>query len=160
MRSSASDSRRTLEALLRSAVERSRAAPAAMGELRGIYVAADRAVARARLRCLGGGGCCRFDLFGHRLYLTGPELALLTAEPPPKPPGPGRCPYQVGPACGAYPRRPLGCRTFFCGREGPSPTGGLHEQLHGEIRGLHRRHCIPYAYAELCQSLWRWPGCE
>jgi Fe-S-cluster containining protein len=35
------------------------------------------------LQCLAGGNCCRFDLVGHRLYVSAGELALLTLELPP-----------------------------------------------------------------------------
>ena len=153
MRSSESVARPGPEPPLRSIVAGCRDSPALMAELRELYRQADRAVAEARLTCLGGGGCCRFDLFGHRLYVTAPELALLTAEPPPKRPQPMRCCYQIGPECRAYARRPLGCRTFFCRSAGSDVAERVHEDLHGRLRRLHQTHCIPYRYAEMCGLL-------
>ena len=58
--------------------------------LRHIYDALDRAIADlatnagtvGRVVCLGGGGCCKFDLSGHRLWVTVGELSLVTTRPP------------------------------------------------------------------------------
>ncbi len=125
-----------------------------------IYRQADREVAALAaeagegLTCLGGGNCCRFDLSGHRLYLTVGELALLAGEPPPWPADPAAgCPYQIGGRCTAYPRRPLGCRTFFCRGRRPSCLEDLHERLHRRIAALHESHRVPYVYADLLASL-------
>ena len=153
MRSSESGAAPAPEPDLRSIVARCRGSAALMAELRQIYRQADRAVAEAHLTCMGGGGCCRFDLFGHRLYVTAPELALLTAEPPPTHPRPSRCCYQIGPDCRAYARRPLGCRTFFCTSKGSHFGELLHEELHGRLRRLHQTHCIPYIYADASRLL-------
>lgn len=123
-----------------------------------IYEEADRAIAAladgsadAAAVCLGGGSCCKFDLFGHRLYLTVGELALLAMEPPARPGAArlGRCPYQLGGRCAAYPRRALGCRTFFCRGRQRSFLRRLHERLHRRIVSLHQSCCIPYAYGQL-----------
>lgn len=139
------------EADLPAVLARCRADPSALEALREVYASADRAVARARLVCLGGGVCCRFDLFGHRLYVSTLELAELTSRrpPAPRPAGPDRCLYQVGPDCTARARRPLGCRIFFCREEKKAVLARLHERLHRRLRGIHSRHCIPYAYAEV-----------
>jgi len=53
-----------------------------LAELRKLYEEVQRRTAQSGLRCLGGGGCCKFDLAGHRLYLTPAELALLIERPP------------------------------------------------------------------------------
>lgn len=145
------------EASLAAVVERCRADPAAMAELLTIYGDVDRETAEAGLGCLSGGACCRFDLAEHRLYLSVLELALLTAQPPPDLARAGRmrCPYQIGPACTAHSRRPLGCRTFFCGHANRPFLRQLHERSHRRIRQAHRRHCVPYAYGEACATLRR-----
>ena len=135
---------------------------ALLADLRAIYAEADRATAAAGAACMGGGACCRFDLIDHRLYVSLAELALLTTEPP------GdfdradrlRCPYQSGPDCTAYDRRPLGCRIFSCGAVGnPTPTE-LYERLHVKVRALHQTRCRPYVYAELTSSLLQLHSCE
>ncbi len=142
--------RPTREPGLDDAVARCSAEPAMMEELRRIYADVDRAVAQTGTVCLGGGNCCKFDLFDHRLYLTPVELSLLVSIPPPDPTRAGRrrCPYQVGPRCTAYPRRPLGCRIFFCRAE-KQQFEQLYEQYHREIQDLHESYCIPYSYGEL-----------
>jgi len=159
MRSSARKIVPNSELELPAIVARCRADPEMLGRLRQIHLQADRAVARTlaaaadgpAVMCLGGGGCCKFDLFGHRLFLTVGELALLTSEPPADlgPARRGRCPYQLGGRCTAYPRRPLGCRTFFCRNEKKFPLQRVHEHFHGLIRRLHQSRSIPYAYGEL-----------
>jgi hypothetical protein len=131
-----------------AAMARFLACPEAVAELERVYALADQA--SANCRCLGGGCCCKFDLLGHRLYVTPAELALLTQPARPSPPAKRwRCAYQCGPRCTAYERRPLGCRLFFCSDVHPQDRAELCERLHGAIKTLHRTHCIPYTYAEL-----------
>jgi Fe-S-cluster containining protein len=55
-----------------------------LAALGAIYKEADRRIASGGSACLGGGACCKFDLAGHRLYVTAGELALLALEPPPE----------------------------------------------------------------------------
>ena len=123
-------------------------------ELLRLYERVDSELAAGGARCYGGGACCRFDLMGHRVYASTGELAILTGEPPPeRPPTPLRCPYQLGPRCRAHPRRPLGCRVFFC-RTGPDDLSSeTYERFHRRIRGLHDRFGVPYLYAELTAAL-------
>jgi Fe-S-cluster containining protein len=159
MRSAASETRPNREAGLPALVARCQADAAMLAGLEHIYDEVDRAVAALSaepataggLVCLGGGSCCKFDLFDHRLYLTVAELALLVSRPPAAPDRArrGRCPYQLGGRCAAYPRRPLGCRTFFCRSPQKTFLQELHQRFHGSIARLHQSHCIPYAYGEL-----------
>lgn len=127
--------------------------PEALAALAAVYADADAAGAGGL--CLRGGTCCRFDLQPHRLFLTGLELAALAAEAPPRQwaieqSRRGRCPYQIRHTCQAYARRPLGCRTFYCGAAARGAEG-LHEVFHSRIREIHENFCIPYAYADLCR---------
>ena len=153
MKSEASETSPTPEADLPGGVDLCRSDEALLEGLREIYEQADRSVAGGV--CMGGGMCCKFDLFDHRLYLSLAELALLTIEPPPRPQRARqrRCPYQVGPDCTAYSRRPLGCRAFSCSAVEGSQSAPLYEFLHRQIRQLHQSHCHPYAYAELCRYI-------
>ena len=123
-----------------------------MDALAAIYERADAAIARFGCRCLGGGCCCRFDLAGHRLYVSTLELAMLLQAPPHRAAPPLRCPYQAGVACTARGRRPLGCRTFYC--QGPSiELAVIHEECHLEIRRLHASLALPYRYGEVTKYL-------
>ena len=152
---------RSAEAFASSAAAMAEAArrcaehPAFPAELEGLYRAVDANVTAAGAMCLGGGACCRFDLAGHRVFLSGGELGLLAGCAPQRPKAMrlGRCGYQVGPRCTARTRRPLGCRTFFCRGVGSEGSGGLYEPTHTRIRRLHQRFGLPYAYGELTAAL-------
>ena len=157
---------------LAGAVLRCRAIPEFLAQLRRLYEDLDRRLAATGAKCLGGGGCCKFDLAGHRLYLTAGELAILTEELPPTPRGPVackattldgkvstsrrpkmRCPYQRLGRCSAHGRRPLGCRAYFCraaGRGGPPAT---YEEYHRKLAALHEQFGVPYLYVELTAGL-------
>jgi Fe-S-cluster containining protein len=66
--------------------------------------------------CAACGRCCRFAEFGHRLWLTDLELALLRARHGRRRVAdPGVCPYLDGTSCAARDGRALACRTFHCG---------------------------------------------
>ncbi|MFW6062344.1 MAG: hypothetical protein ACOC93_06000 [Planctomycetota bacterium] len=124
-------------------------------QLRRLLGQVDAEVERFGPRCWGGGTCCKFDLFSHRLYASTAELALLAAQPPvdmTRCAG-RRCPYQLGPACTARSARPLGCRTFFCRPDAPQALEALCEQYHVRIRQLHQDFALPYAYAEITLAL-------
>jgi len=124
-----------------------------VASLRTVYERVDAAVAAHDASCMGGGACCKFEAFGHRLYVSAGELAVLTQSPPPTPVRAGRCPYQVGPRYTARRRRPLGCRVFFCDPGAADWSTRAYEQFHAEIRDLHERHHLPYAYVELVAGL-------
>lgn len=143
---------------LSSAVARCRSSAALLDDLARIYDRADRAAGV----CMGGGMCCKFDLFDHRLYATVPELALLTIDPPPDLSRAklNRCPYQVGPDCAAHPRRPLGCRVFSCNPDQALEDRALGEALHAQIRLLHQTYCCPYVYAELPSMVLQLYSCK
>lgn len=123
--------------------------------LEGIYQSVDAELSSLPARCMGGGVCCKFDLAGHRLYVSTGELTFLTADnPPPQARSQAaRCPYQLGPRCGARQRRPLGCRVFFCDGEAAHATGKLYEDFHRQIKLAHQTYRLQYAYVELTSAL-------
>ena len=141
----------------RHAFQLSRTNRTALAELEALLAHVDAMIAAELTResepagCLGGGGCCKFDLYGHRLYVTPLELALLARMPAPHPrqAARGRCPWQEGPTCSAHAWRPLGCRTFFCWVANAQTYRDLHEQTHRQVQAVHQRHCIPCCYGEL-----------
>ena len=49
--------------------------PAVDAALRDLYAQIDAAVAERGPTCWASGKCCKFDEFGHRLYVTGLEIA-------------------------------------------------------------------------------------
>jgi len=148
----AADTMRTGDDALRGAVATCQTDGRVLDGLSAIFRDVDGAVRLAGSVCMGGGGCCRFALAGHRLYVSSAELALLQNGPPVGSAGPLVCPWQQGPACSARERRPLGCRTFFC-RMDPRLVAELYESAHARIRRLHEVNAVPYIYVEMTAAL-------
>jgi len=128
--------------------------------------------------CKTSGRCCRFEEFGHRLYVSTMELAkfvhdwsvvrsplsvvkseqtptdkkiilpILTTDNGPRTTDNRGCPYQIDGLCTVHRIRPFGCRIFFCDE---TSTDWQHEQyecLHGQLRRLHEQLSVPYHYVE------------
>lgn len=128
--------------------------PAFLSAIQLLYRAVDEQIAALAPHCRGCGGCCHFDLAGHRLYVSTGELALLLRTPPAVTnPPPLRCPYQVGAQCRAREYRPLGCRTYFCDRKLTNSIQDIYENSHIQLRLLHQNHYMPYTYAEMTHSV-------
>lgn len=104
--------------------------------------------------CRMSGQCCRFEQFGHRLYVTTAELAAFVAHHRSKPaarrdPWDGTgCPWQVDTACNAHAFRPFGCRIFFCDPSAKQWQEETYERYHQRLKRLHEQLDIPYRYVE------------
>ncbi len=121
------------------------------------YATIDADVASRNPACELSGRCCRFDQYGHRLYVTSLEIAWMLRQfggpaadrlQEATLPANEGCPFQVGKLCSVHALRPLGCRLYFCD---PSAAGWLntvHEQYLGVLRGIHDNHGIAYHYQE------------
>ena len=116
--------------------------------------------------CTASGRCCRFDEFGHRLYVTTMELAAFTHGLRGAGPSSGRnarpgdglalpsgCPFQIDGLCSVHPIRPFGCRVFFCDATSTDWQNGQYERLHKELKRLHETLAVPYFYVEWRQAL-------
>ena len=138
-----------------SAVEQCARSGEFMQSILNVYENLEQARTPKDAICLGGGACCRFDLFDHRLYATVGELALLQRAEPADISRltMNRCPYQKGPKCLARENRPLGCRIFFCREKHDISDPDAYEMPHNRISELHQRHNLPYAYVELISTL-------
>lgn len=114
-------------------------------------------VARLAPVCQLSGRCCRFEEYGHTLFLSAPEAALLLAEAPaPSRPldGGASCPWQDRRGhCTAREARPLGCRVYFCdpGYERHAPV--LSETFIARLKGLVEALDLPWNYAPLHHHL-------
>jgi hypothetical protein len=86
--------------------------------LRELYRTIDASVASHAPVCVASGRCCRFEEYGHTLFLSGPEAELLIDEAPvpSRPLDDGAtCPWQDARGlCTARDARPVGCRVYFC----------------------------------------------
>jgi len=123
--------------------------------------------------CLASGACCRFEEYGHRMYLSGLEAAFVAARidaaRAARAANPlrivevddararGDCPYLRGGLCGEHEERPLGCRIFFCDKgadgRGADWQSELYEETHRATIALHERLGVPYRYLEWREAL-------
>ena len=123
--------------------------------MRRFYSALDARIADHNPTCLRRGDCCRFDEFGHRLYVTTAEAAFFagTNDSPLSVTPTGGCPFQRDRICTARQARPMGCRVFFCESAGEGWQEQLTEQGLAELSEVHQRFELPYAYAEWLVAL-------
>ena len=121
-----------------------------------IYRDLQSAIDARRPICTTSGRCCRFEQFGHRLYVTTAELAVFTSAltPPPNAnPDPGSCPFQIDGLCSVHPIRPFGCRIFFCDETAQSWQQDQYALFHARLKQLHHDLHVPYFYVEWRQAL-------
>lgn len=135
------------------------------------YTRLDRLIAAHTPVCRNRGACCRFDSFGHELYVTSIELLyFLHHHPAPtqrsvgaeptaleviNSQSPRQCPYQQQGRCTARYARPVGCRTFFCESSQQGWQQSLTEQALAELKKMHTEYSVPYAYGEWLKALKR-----
>jgi Fe-S-cluster containining protein len=149
------------------ALEQNVRSAAARPELRAavneVYQRVQREVDARRPVCAASGRCCRFEDYGHRLYVSTLELAAFQHELEqaraegrvgvPEPWDGKGCPFQVSKLCGVHPFRPFGCRMFFCDETSTEWQNQAYERFHGELKQLHETLGVPYAYVEWRQAL-------
>jgi hypothetical protein len=125
--------------------------------IRALYAELDRAVAALGPICELSGRCCRFAEYGHTLFVSAPEVALLLADAP----APVRaldggesCPWQDSHGrCSAREARPLGCRVYFCDPAYQPHAPVLSEQFIGRLKRLTEKFELSWDYAPLHQHL-------
>lgn len=106
--------------------------------------------------CEMSGRCCRFDEYGHRLYVTTAELAafIATARQRPVPADllarddDAGCRFQHNRLCAVHQIRPLGCRMFYCDPRTEPELQALFEEYHARVKRLHEQFDVPYYYME------------
>lgn len=122
----------------------------------GLYSEAEQRIRQIGPICELSGRCCRFDDFGHRLYVTTAELATFVAMASrisvpsaltQQVDGSG-CRFQQGKLCMVHQLRPMGCRMFYCDPRTQQPLQTLFEQFHQKLKRLHEDLDIPYYYLE------------
>jgi Fe-S-cluster containining protein len=123
-----------------------------------LYGQIQEATDQRRPRCVMSGRCCRFEEYGHRLFVTTMELACFHHELQAMRAGDSShrrsswdgsgCPFQRSKLCSVHAIRPMGCRLFFCDATAEQWQQALYEQCHGELRRLHDELQVPYRYME------------
>ena len=125
-----------------------------VGAVEEVYVALDRRIAARVPRCINRGQCCKFDSFGHNLFVTSVELAyFMGRREGPLLAGAGSCPYHQRGRCTARRARPVGCRIFFCEPASQGWQSDETETTLREIKRLHTQFCVRYAYVEWLSAL-------
>lgn len=125
-----------------------------IGAVSAIYAALERRIEARCPLCINRGDCCKFDTFGHNLFVTPVELAyFISKKNGPLITGSGTCPFQQQGRCTARQARPMGCRIFFCEVASQAWQGDETEATLGEIKALHSRFELPYAYVEWLEAL-------
>jgi Fe-S-cluster containining protein len=138
----------------RAAVERAAVIPAVRTAVENVYIALQDAIDLRRPVCVTSGRCCRFDEFGHRLFVTTMELAafvrgLRQAAPfAVGSPQAGGCPFQADKLCSVHSIRPFGCRVFFCDATASEWQQVQYARFHAELKRLHDELEVPYFYME------------
>ena len=140
--------------VLRDAVENAQAVPDLADRLDALYADVQRQIDARRPRCDRSGQCCKFESFGHLLFVTTLELAAFGLRRPANdlPDGDG-CRYQVAGLCTAHSVRPFGCRVFFCDPTAEGWQQDQYEHFHTRLKRLHDELDVPYLYVEWRQGL-------
>jgi hypothetical protein len=122
-----------------------------------IYDQLEAAIAQHGPKCALSGRCCRFAEFGHTLFLSGLEAAVLIVDAPPpvRPLDDGQtCPWQDDHGhCTARDARPLGCRVFYCEPTYQETAANLTERFLGDLKRLADSLELTWNYAPLHQHL-------
>jgi Fe-S-cluster containining protein len=106
-------------------------------------------------KCSACGKCCDFESFGHRLYITPPELDYLAhyiGKDNIKPMNTGVCPYNENGKCSVYDFRFASCRIFCCTGDEDFQSQ-LTESTLNKIKRLCEDFSILYRYMELPSAL-------
>ena len=116
-----------------------------------VYAEVDRAVAAAGPRCDASGRCCRFEEYGHTLFISQFEAELLLETAPhfEQPASREVCPFQVQGLCTARNERPLGCRIYFCDPTYQETGNRITEESLTRLKRIADEHDTGWRYAPL-----------
>jgi Fe-S-cluster containining protein len=122
-----------------------------------IYQNLDKQIDPSGQSCKACGRCCDFDSFGHRLYITTPELLyfkvrLAEHKNPILPMTGGVCPYRKDGKCSVYPWRFAGCRIFNCTGDADMQSE-LSEKIIHQMKQICLQESLSYGYLDLKTAL-------
>lgn len=122
-----------------------------------IYANLKREIDLRKPVCKTSGRCCRFEEFGHRLFVTTIELAAFVYQLEMQDLAESReatlwdgtgCPFQSKGLCSVHSIRPFGCRIFFCDASSTKWQHEQYEHFHVQLKQLHESLGVPYRYLE------------
>ena len=105
--------------------------------------------------CSQCGKCCDFESYGHRLFVTTPEIIYLTeylGKENIKPMPTGRCPYNIENKCTIHKFRFAGCRIFNC-KADEDFQSQLSESAIKKFKEICNNSNTPYKYTDLPTAL-------
>lgn len=119
-----------------------------------IYGWIDSHNSKTEVECEQCGRCCDFKNYGHRLFVTTPELVYLAeklgAENIKK--ANGACPYIKNNKCSIHQNRFAGCRIFFCKGDAERQSE-LSEKALKKFKVICRNYKPGYRYIDLVVAL-------
>jgi len=122
-------------------------------EVKQIYNWLDSIIKPLNNQCEACGKCCHFDSFGHKLFITAPELLYFKQNVKNLKPMPEKhCPYLENGKCSARNFRFAGCRIFLC-RADKDLQNKLSEKTVEKFKILCDKYNIPYFYKDLAAVL-------
>lgn len=133
------------------------AQPSVDAELRRVFERLDAEIARRSPTCWLSGRCCRFESYGHKLYVTGLEIAWVIGQLDAAQraalrdadlPALDGCSFQSDKLCGVHGVRPLGCRIYYCDPDAQDWQSAVYEGYLDDLRHLHEQRGIAYGYME------------
>jgi hypothetical protein len=138
-------------------------------QVRQIYSWLDSNIKPLNNQCIACGKCCRFDSFGHKLFVTTPELLFFyrniknlkrVLSKIEEPMLTQSCPYLNDDKCSVRNYRFAGCRIFFCKSAGGCLTAAdkdlqnkLSEAVVEKFKALCDKFDFPYRYVDLMTAL-------
>jgi Fe-S-cluster containining protein len=157
--------------VLRSAVHEAARRQEVRAAVKAVYRDLAAEVEERRPVCVVSGRCCRFEEYGHRLYVTTMELAAFVHGLEATSRGEALstsmnqwngagCPFQISKLCGVHAIRPFGCRIYFCDPTSTRWQQDAYELFHARLKRLHEELDVPYYYVEWRQALraiLKWP---
>ncbi|MBM4102729.1 MAG: hypothetical protein FJ263_01585 [Planctomycetes bacterium] len=122
-----------------------------------IYLSLEAELLQTPDKCKACGKCCDFESFGHKLYITTPELLYFRAvlaknKIPILPMKTGVCPYCKDGKCSVYPWRFAGCRIFNC-TGNADLQGELSEKMIRRMKQICLQESLSYRYLDLKTAL-------
>lgn len=121
-------------------------------EVAAIYSRLDEQIKKHPADCSACGNCCDFESFGHRLFVSSPEIVYLKQKLQIKPMSTSRCPYQLDGKCTIGSHRFAACRIFFC-KADEQLQSRLSEETLNQFKSLCIQLALPYRYTDLATAL-------
>ena len=122
-------------------------------EVKEIYDWLDSNIKNFNPQCAACGKCCDFAAYGHKLFITTPELLYFYKNIKNFKSMPGQtCPYLENNKCTARDFRFAGCRIFFC-KADSEQLNQLSEQVIKKFKTLCEKYDLPYRYIDLATAM-------